>query len=213
MGTVSSTPRLTVRALAEMLKMPAYEQSRILHEQKYPKQQPQAFRTPYYQRALSAIREFYRSGNDPSVIVAAQSDLQSIGDATRRTNNLRVLGSLSNSSQANRNLTPVQNKRYSAAMGAVEIRLSPDLQALEKGEMRVVYYNCRAVAIPDELASLTIEIAHWVLGQNQLKVNFSQIEVVDLATGKSHRKHKGRPGTVKALKNNAKVIEALWAVV
>jgi hypothetical protein len=31
-----------------------------LYDQKYPKQHPQSFRTPYYQRALSGIRDYYR---------------------------------------------------------------------------------------------------------------------------------------------------------
>jgi hypothetical protein len=202
-----------VKALAEMLKMPGYEQSRVLHEQKYPKQQPQSFRTPYYQRALSGIREFFRSGNAPNVLVTAQSDLQNIANATRRANNLRVLEKFANSSQVRRRLTPVQNKRYSAKVGSVEIRLSSDLQALEKEELRVIYFNCRNVPIPEETAALTIEIAHWVLVQNEIRLNVGQIEVIDLATGRSHRRNRGRPATVKAIKNNARVIEALWAVV
>jgi hypothetical protein len=213
MALASSTPSLTVKALAEMLRMPGYEQARVLHEQKYPKQQPQSFRTPYYQRALSGIREYFRSGNDPSALVTAQNDLQNIANATRRANNLRVVEKFSNSTQARRKLTPIQNRRYSANVGSVEVRLSPDLQAFERGELRVIYFNCRSVAIPEEIAALTIEIAHWVLAQNQVKLNINQVEVVDLATGRNHRRIRARPTTVKALRNNARVIEALWAVV
>lgn len=213
MAAESSVPRLTVRAVAEMLKMPAYEQSRILHEQKYPKQQPQSFRTPYYQRALSGVREYYRSGNDPVVLSAAQSDLQNIADVTRRSNNLRVLESFGKSLQAKRKLTPVQNKRCSAKVGSLEIRLSADLQALEKDELRIFYFNCRAVAIPDEIATMTIEIAHWVRAHSELSVDLAHIEVVDVSTGRSHRTNKGRSGTIRMLRNNARVIEALWGVV
>jgi hypothetical protein len=55
-----------------MLRLPAYEQSRLLYDQKYPKQQPQSFRTPYYQRALSGIREYYREANDGKILSAAK---------------------------------------------------------------------------------------------------------------------------------------------
>ena len=40
--------------MAEMLELPAHAQARILREQKYPKQAPQVFRTPYYQPALTS---------------------------------------------------------------------------------------------------------------------------------------------------------------
>ena len=44
--TVES-PSLSVRAIGEMIGLPAYQQSRILHDQKHPRQQPQKFRVPY----------------------------------------------------------------------------------------------------------------------------------------------------------------------
>jgi hypothetical protein len=213
MATIGATPRLTVKALAEMLRMPAYEQSRVLYDQKYPKQQPQSFRTPYYQRALSGIRDYYRTGNDVSVLSSAQNDLQNIGNATRRANNLRVLENFIKSSQPKRKLDPLPNKRYAAAIGAVEVRLSPDLQAQEKGELKIIYFNCRVAAITDEIATFTNEIAHWVLAQNELQIALDHIEVIDLVTGKVHRRMKSRPSTIKAIKNNAKIIEALWSTV
>jgi len=213
MATRTATPRLTVKALAEMLRMPAYEQSRVLYDQKYPKQQPQSFRTPYYQRALSGIRDYYRTGNDARILSSAQNDLQNIGNVTRRANNVRVVENFIKSSQPKRTLNPVQNKRYSATIGAVDVRLSPDLQAREKDELKIIYFNCRAAAITEEIATLTIEIAHWVLARNELQIPVDHVEVIDLATGKVHRRKKSRPSTVRAIKNNAKIIEALWSAV
>jgi hypothetical protein len=214
MATKPTSPHLTVKALAEMLRMPAYEQSRLLYDQKYPKQQPQSFRTPYYQRALSGIRDYYRRGNEAKILRSAKNDLQSIGSVPRRTNNLRVLDSFIGSSQAKRKLHSLPNRRYSAMTGSVEIRLSPDLQALEKDALKVTYFNCRVAAITEEIAGLTIEIAHWVLTQNQVAVDFDQIEVIDLAaTGKVHRRTSGRRSTINAIKNNGKIIEALWSTV
>lgn len=208
-----NTPKLNVRALAEMLEMPAYKQQRILYEQKYPKQEPQVFRTPYYQRALHGIRGFYGAGNDDSALLIARNEVQNIANTSRRANNLRVLDAFAASSQRKRKLQPIANKRYSAMTGSVEIRLSPDLQALEKGDLRIIYFNCRAAAISEEVATLTVEIAHWVCTQNQVGAAVDQIEVIDLFSGKRYRKNGVRASTLKAVKGNAKIIEALWSTV
>lgn len=202
--------RLTVRSVAEMLQMPAYKQSRILTEQKYPKQQPQSFQVPYYQPALSGIREFYRSGNDPKAISAASNALQSIGNVTRRTNNLRVLQNFANSKHAKRKLTPQSNSKYEATVGKVSIRLSPDLQAIEGGKLHVIYFNTRITAIDDETAAVTTEIAHWVLQQSGVSLAINEVEVLDIANGKRHIRTKARPKTIKLLKANATVIQAIW---
>jgi hypothetical protein len=213
MGTKSGTPSLNVKALAEMLLMPAYEQSRLLHDQKYPKHPPQIFRTPYYQRAIAGIREYFRSDNDSKVVQAIQNDLQNIGDLTRRKNNLRVIENFLKSSQVKRKLQPLPNTKHSAMTGAVEVRLSADLQALENDGSRIIYFNCRIVPVPDEIARLTVEVANWVLTQSHVEIPYEQVELVDLANGKVHRQKKGRPSTVKAIKNNGKIIEALWAAI
>lgn len=49
-------PSLTAKSMAEMLKLPGYQQQNILVAQKYPKSAPQIFRTLYYQPTLKAIR-------------------------------------------------------------------------------------------------------------------------------------------------------------
>lgn len=213
MASKTASPRLTVKALAEMLRMPAYEQVRVLHDQKYPKQQPQTFRTPYYQTSLTGIRDFYRAGNDARVLSSARNDLQNIGSKSRRTHNLRVLEAFSNSALSRRKLQPLPNTRYSATIGSVEIRLSPDLQALEDGELRVIYFNCRAAPITDEIAALTVEIGNWVLAQNEVEIAFDHVEVVDLVNGTVHRRKKGRSNTITTLKTNSRIIEALWSTV
>jgi len=193
--------------------MPAYEQLRVLHDQKYPKQQPQSFRTPYYQPSLAGIRDFHRGGNDSRLLTSAQNDLQSIGNPARRAHNLRVLEKFANSRLLRRRLQPLPNTRYSANVGSVEIRLSPDLQALENGELVVIYFNCRTAAITDEIANLTVEIGNWVLEQNEIGISHDHVEVVDLVAGNTHKRKKGRPSTIKTLKANARIIEALWPTV
>ena len=66
MPGLEDAPKLTVKAFAELLRLPAYEQLRILEEHKYPRQAPQSYRTPYL-RARTAcyprvLRERERAG-------------------------------------------------------------------------------------------------------------------------------------------------------
>ena len=206
-------PRITVRAMAEMLNLSAYEQSRILHDQKYPKQQPQSFRTPYYAPVLTGIREFYRQKNSPTALVAAQNDIAGITSATRRDNNRRVLEKFEQSNQVKRLLTPKTNSKMELTIGEVQLKLSTDFRAEETGKDKFIYYNCRGTALNVEIARLTLEIAHWVLEANSISVPIQNIEYVDLATGKAYRGSKRRPTTVKIVKSNVKIIEALWPTV
>jgi hypothetical protein len=60
---------------------------------------------------------------------------------------------------------------------------------------------------------LTVEIGNWVLAQNEVDITFDHVEVVDLVTGKIHRRNKGRPSTITALKTNGRIIETLWSSV
>jgi hypothetical protein len=206
-------PRLTVKAIAEMLRLPAYNQTRILHEQKYPKQQPQIFRTPYYQPAIIAFRKYYGSGNQSSVLARARSDAQSIANASRRTQIVRAVDAFENSPLSKRKLTPLDNPRLLASLGTTEIRLSADMRAQEGQSVKIFYYNCRQVAIDPEVAQMTAEIAQWVMTENDLSIDLDQIEIMDLAVGKALRFKKKRVSTIRLLRQNAQIIEALWAAV
>jgi len=116
-------------------------------------------------------------------VCSARNDLQSIGNATRRTHNLRVLDKFESSPLMRRKLQPLSNTRYSARLDSLEIRLSPDIQALEDGELVILYFNCRTAPVPDEIASFTVEIANLVLEQNEVDVAFEHVQVIDLVTG------------------------------
>src|SRR5438874_12773070 len=119
-------PSLSVRAFAELMGPPAYEYARILHEQKYPKQQPQVFRTPFYLPALSAIRNFYRAENDLTVLAAARQSIGLLKLETRRESNIRVLRSFEHSKQARRRLQVAANPKHVAIVRQVELRLGLD---------------------------------------------------------------------------------------
>lgn len=213
MKAALASPRLTAKAFAEMLPLPAYDQQRVLHDQKYPKQQPQTFRTPYYQASLTGICNFFRSANDVRCLTSARNDLQNIGNLARRTHNLRVLDKFANPALIRRKLNPLPNTRYTALIGSVEIKLSPNLQAMENDEFRVIYFNCRNAPITEEVATLTVEIANWVLEQNEVEIAFDHVEVIDLFTGSIHRRKKARRSTLATIKANARIIEALWITV
>jgi hypothetical protein len=156
-------PHLTVKAAAELLQMPAYEQMRILIEQKHPKSGSQVFRTPFYSPALNGIREYYRSGNDRLALQQAKSKLKTIKLPAKRTNNERVLTSFEGGQQAKRAMNPVSRIKVVSRIGSVDFKLSLDLLAHENGKARYIYYNLRNSAADSEIAKSTIDIAHWVL--------------------------------------------------
>jgi hypothetical protein len=204
-------PKLNARAAAEMLKLPAYEQLRILLEQKYPKQGPQPFRIPYYRPAVSAIRNFYTAGNDLSVLAQARNGVQGIGQAVRRTQLLRALQSFEGSPLARRKLRPCKNYQVVASIGDVHIRASPDFQATDGDDThKVLYVNCKQVPLDPDFAQRLVEVAQWIYAENSIDLPIEDFEVLDLAARKFLRFKRRRPQTIKLLKQNAKVIEALW---
>jgi hypothetical protein len=196
--------------MAELISLPAYEQLRVLHEQKYPKKQPQTFMAPFYLPAIAAIREYYRKERNPAVLVAAKQDLSHLGLKARRENNLRVLASFEKGDQAQRLITPGTNPRLEAAIGSLQLKLSADLRGVEKSAPRITFYNCRAASVEPEIARSALEIAQWVLAQNAVDAPPNALEFVDLFNGKVHKLPKSNPNTSKMLKKNVHVIEALW---
>jgi hypothetical protein len=205
-----SSPRMTVRSFAEIFRKPSESPVRILHDQKYPQQDPQVFRTPYYQKAISAIRNYYRAGNDHSVLKSARNQALSIANEARRANTLRVLDAFSSSAHAKRRFDVTSNRRFAATVGKVEIRLSADMQAHENGELRILYFHCRGIPIEEETATLMAEIAHWVMERNAIEILPRQVEVMDVSEGRSHRARSWRDSTVAALSGRARSIASIW---
>ena len=203
-------PSLTVKATAEMLKLPAHAQARILVEQKYPKKGTQVFRTPYYKAALNGISSYFRNDNNTSKIALARSKIKNLNPESKRINNNRVLDHFQKSKLAKRKLELITNSRISAEVNTVEFRLSADFRALEDEQIIVLYTNCRAHVLDPEVARLTLEIAHWVMVQQGDNLKLSQFEYFDLFSNVSYVFNKRRIKTIQALEQNAKIIEALW---
>jgi len=203
-------PSLTIRSFAELLNLPAHAQAKILTEQKYPKQGPQSFKTPYYQQALSGIRSFYRAGNDPEQLVAASMRIDAFKQESKRDNNLRVLNSFKQSELANRKLQLAGVKHLNFKTDDVVLRFSPDLGGDEDGTQRFVLLHYRAQPLDPELARTTLELAHWALESAGAPISVKQLEYVDLFTGTPHLIAKRRASTVTVAQQNLKIIQALW---
>jgi len=206
-------PRLTVRAFAELMALPLYEQVRILQEQKYPKQQPQLFKVPYYAPALNGIRDFYRVGNDFSAFSVARAKIAAVKLDSKRKNNFRVLDQFENSSQVTRPLLVRPSISREALLSKTQLGLKFDLVAEEKGKPRLIFYNCRIAIIEPDIARTTLELAQWVLEQRGGSVDLNRLQLIDLASGKVYAHGSRRPTTMKRAVQNAKVIEAIWPTI
>lgn len=205
-----ATPSLTVKAAAEMLALPAHSQSRILTEQKYPKVGSQAFKTPYYRTAVSGIAAFFRNGGSPRLLEVARSKAEGLAQESKKKNNLRVLSAFEKSDFARRDFSVATSPRISASIDNVTLRLSPDLRLVEHGTPSVVYLNCRGRAVDPDAARRTLEIAHWVLEETGEPIKISQLEYVDLFRNTSYTFKTRRLTTISTLKQNARIIDALW---
>jgi hypothetical protein len=206
--TVVIRPRLSVRGAANFVRLPALEQMRLLHDQKYPKQQPQVFKQPYYAPPIKGIRDVLDRG--ASGLVDARAQMQGIRVSSRRMHCTRVLESFVQSEHAQRGLKPIPIPKMYAYVRGLELRLSPDLVAKEDGEDRYIYFNAAAKQFDPETARLTMEFAYWLLHENGVDVKPKQVEFIDLFCGLHYSGRAPRKSTLRDLEGNAQLIESLW---
>jgi hypothetical protein len=203
-------PSLTIRSFAELLNLPAYAQARILTEQKYPKQGPQSFKTPYYHQALSGIRSFYRAGKDNQQLTLAAERINAGQQEAKRDHNLRILHSFRQSDLPKRDLIVGAAKHLKFKPQEVELRFSPDLSGDENGVERFLMIHYRAQPLDPNLARTTLELVHWGFECAGVPTSVKQLEYVDLFTGKTHVISKRRASTISAAEQNLKIIHAIW---
>jgi len=207
-------PRLSVRAFAEMLVLPAYQQVRILHEQKYPRQQPQSFKIPYYQPALRGIRDYYRSGNSRAELAEARATARALALSSRARHNLRVIDAFARSREARRLLSiQPQPDLIVQAAANLELRLQFDVYGLEGDNPKRLFYNFRSVAIDQDIAKKTLEVAHWILQQNATPVPYDALEYIDLESGDVYRINRTTARTAQLIAANARIISTLWPTI
>jgi len=205
---IESRPRLSVRSLANFTRLRGVEQHKLLHGQKFPRQTPQVFKQPYYGPPMKAIKAFLDDGH--SALINARAEFQRLSQPARRLHCNRVLESFVRSEHASRGLVPVAVSRYYATVRGLELRLSPDLVAMDGEVRKYIYFNCKDSEADPAAVRLTLEFAHWLLGENGLSVDPSQIEFIDLFTNVLYQGRKMRKSTLKELEENARLIELLW---
>jgi len=203
---------LTVRAFAEMITLPPYEQERILHEQKYPRQGATAYRVPYYRPALKSISDYYRGQNNLPVLHAAIQNMPRLAgtNAARVQNNIRVVNSFRNCPQRRRALQPQSISTSRGNIHGVDVRVTPDLVALDAKTLVRIFYNCRATPLDDEVARLTLELTHHILAQSGIVAGFSDSEYIDLHRYHRHRVRRMRSATMRHARSCSRVISGLW---
>ena len=204
------SPRLTAKSFAEILRRPTEKATKVMHDQKYPKEEPQIHRIPYYQTAITAIKNYYRADNNVQLLDAARNRALSIPNQSRRVNTLRVLDDFQDSPHSERRFLVKPAQRHSAAIGRVEVRLSADMQATEAGKQRIVYFHCSATPIDEETAILLLEIAHWILAENHIETLPEQVEVLDVSSRKSHHVKSWRKSMSSVLTARARAVSSIW---
>jgi len=206
--------RLTVRAFAELLHLPAHAQVRILYEQKYPRREPQVFKVPFYQVALRGIRDFYASGGDRRQLAEARARAAQLRPPPKRSNNQRALRAFENSNQVARPIIPSPGGTYRALpIRGVELRIRFGLEGEEGDRPRRMLYNLRQAPIDPEVALSTLRVAYWVLAENGLALPMRALEYVDLYDGRVHSVSRQSQRTLRLMMENARIIVTLWPTI
>ena len=188
-------PSLSVRSFAELLHLPAYEQERILYEQKYPAREPQKFKVPYYLHALKGIRDYYAAANDPRALATARARVNALNAQARRRQNIRVLNGFQRSREARRRLVPSPLSRLAAdPHPGVELRLMFDIEAAEHSNQRRIFYNLRNAPIEGEVAT-------------------SALQYIDLKNGRVYVISRQSQRTLRQMRANARIIATLWPTI
>ena len=204
-------PRLSDRNAARFLRLPARKQIRFLHDQKYPKGSPQAFKQPFYAPAIFGIRDVIKLGFRG--LVDARAKIEKISQDSRRQNLMRVLDSYAASPHAKRRLTLVTAHRYHATIRDLELRLSPHVVAMEDNELRYIYFHEKRKECDPEEARLTLEFGYWILKQNGVEVQPHQLEMIDLFSGKFYKGREPSIETIQTLEEMARLIESQWPTI
>src|SRR5690606_25272799 len=133
------SPRLSDRNLARFVRMAASRQMRFLHDQKFPRGEPQVFMQPYYSKAIACIRDAMKRG--VAGIIDSRAKLEGISQVSKRVNNQRVFEAFVNSRHAKRRLVVVSGHRYYAYARTMEVKFSPHVVARDGDETKYIYFH------------------------------------------------------------------------
>jgi hypothetical protein len=194
------------------MQMPAYEQVRILTDQKHPKLGAAPYRGSYYAQARAAIRSHYAHQRSPMAIADYQRRIQASNTLPHcKANNLRVLDSFANSPQADRHLVlGPRPESITRPFGnfPIDLRVRFDIEADEDHRQKHIFYNLLVAPIDEEIARMTLELAYRVLSDDGILMQ--DLEYVDLVNGKTLRWTRPRKSTLTKAEVNAKWISTVW---
>ena len=204
-------PEVTVKAFSELIHTPLYGQLRILNEQKYPKQAPGFFKIQYYRPALTAIRRYYRGGNNMALLPAASHEITGVGKQEhQRENNHRAITSFRNGSQKDRTLSLHDPQTWELTLANITIRCTPDLYFAEESNEGIILFDCRGQQPEVEIIRTTVELFHRTLTVNGVNLAMRRVEYIHLDTDTVHRWNTPRQATITRANQTALAIQTLW---
>lgn len=209
-------PELTIKALAEFALKPVSDQMRILAEQKRPAAGAAPFKMHYYQATRMAIRQFYKSGNNRTVLQNAIKKIRAGGGQDHKKNhNERAVRSFSGETEyTDRALQVARAHTAKTSHAGVDLRFHPDILATEGTKTKFILVNYTQAPIDEELARITLELMYWMLRKSGEKLAIRDCEIFDLASKKTIvESRKPRKGTLKNAENNLRVIAHLWPII
>ncbi len=181
----SSQPRSNARALASiMLGTPAIRR-RTLTSFKYAGAEPFKHMVHYYQLVRTAIRGYFVSGCDPSVIKLAIRKAQKLSPDSKRVNITRSLDQFLLSTLAKRTLEIRTNSYITTSIGQLALRMSPDLAVTERTVPRFVFLEYGSKAVDDVKSQLVVDIAFLIASRSDARVRPEQVELYDIQSGRS----------------------------
>ena len=206
-------PVLTVRSFAEMINLPMYSQYKILHEQKYPKDEANVYKMPYYKPSLDLIKKYYLNGNNTDLLTEwLQYNANSIRPQSKQIHNKRVISQFIQSPVSNRKLK-ITNSKFAITANPkseVELKLRFDIEALENNIHTYQFINFRATKLDEKIAKDTLYLSYWVMEHNKIDCKINQLEYIDLYSNAIYKVKRQSSNAIKNMTNNTNVVIALW---
>jgi hypothetical protein len=207
-------PSVTVKAFAELIHTPLYGQLRILHEHKYPRTAPAAFKIRYYQPALRMINQFYGSHNDSTKLATHAGDINGVGKQPhQRDNNFRAITAFRSGKQSARLINLQKSPTWEIVRPNFSIRCTPDLYFTENGQTGVAMMDCRDQAPDDEFIRTTLELLQIALQENGITLPMRCLEYIHLESDQVHSWSAPRKATGRRLDETVSAIARLWETI
>jgi len=166
MAAVKEQPALSAHGLMEFMTSSFYAREEILRRYKYRYPGQKVF-APYYQAAITAIREYHRAGNDPAALAARLAALEGLlrGERNPRIQvrlreNMRTIISYEKHFGRRRFTVPPQVRVPPLLVSAVSVTCNPDLQVMEADERLLISLHCAMTKPEKEAVAILSQLAH-----------------------------------------------------